>query len=96
MMLEANTLSPCRSITEEAVNHALLKSLNVIGIENVTPHDPRRTAATQMTELGIHRLVVSKINTPYRLCNAPKRQSRSPLPSRSQPTSPLAVYAQKS
>ncbi len=50
-----------RPITDEAVNHALLKSVRVIGMNNVTPHDLRRTAASHMTELGIPRLVVSKI-----------------------------------
>jgi integrase len=30
-------------------------------IKHFTPHDLRRTAATHMTEMGISRLVVSKI-----------------------------------
>ncbi len=50
-----------RPITDQAMNHALLKSVRVIGMNNVTPHDLRRTAASHMTELGIQRLVVSKI-----------------------------------
>lgn len=50
-----------RPITDQAMNHALLKSVSVIGMNNVTPHDLRRTAASHMTELGIPRLVVSKI-----------------------------------
>jgi integrase len=44
-----------------AINHALYKSLPRIGLENVTPHDLRRTAASNMTALGISRLTVSKI-----------------------------------
>jgi integrase len=32
-----------------------------IKLQDVTPHDLRRTAASGMTELGIDRLVVSKI-----------------------------------
>ena len=50
-----------RPITDQAMNHALLNSVGVIGMNNVTPHDLRRTAASHMTELGIPRLVVSKI-----------------------------------
>ena len=41
-----------RAITPTAVNHALRKNLDVIGVENLTPHDLRRTAASHMTELG--------------------------------------------
>lgn len=44
-----------------AVNHALYKTLPAIGLENMTPHDLRRTAASNMTAVGINRLVVSKI-----------------------------------
>ena len=36
-------------------------NLSRIGIDNATPHDLRRTAASHMTEMGIPRLVVSKI-----------------------------------
>jgi integrase len=32
-----------------------------LGTGNATPHDLRRTAASQMTSMGISRLVVSKI-----------------------------------
>ncbi len=44
-----------------SVNHALTKALPVIGLENFTPHDLRRTAASGMTSLGIPRLVVGKL-----------------------------------
>lgn len=46
-------------ITTRAVNYALTRSQ--LGIENITPHDLRRTAASGMTSLGINRLVVSKV-----------------------------------
>jgi integrase len=32
-----------------------------MGLDDVTPHDLRRTAASGMTSLGINRLTVSKI-----------------------------------
>lgn len=46
-----------------AIDHALRKNLKLFeGInDGFTPHDLRRTAASQMTALGISRLVVSKI-----------------------------------
>lgn len=46
-----------------AVDHALRKNIvaNIIPIEDVTPHDLRRTAASYMTSIGIARLVVSKV-----------------------------------
>ena len=57
------------SITPHAVNRALMKAMRptakrptpAIELENVTPHDLRRTAASGMTALGINRLVVAKI-----------------------------------
>ena len=48
-------------ITPAAVDHALRADLNTLGINNFTPHDLRRTAASIMTGMGIPRLVVSKI-----------------------------------
>ncbi len=50
-----------RCITPESINHALLKSLPGMDIEDMVPHDLRRTAASYMTSLGISRLVVAKI-----------------------------------
>ena len=50
-----------KPITPEAINHALLKSLPAMDIEDMVPHDLRRTAASNMTSLGIPRLVVAKI-----------------------------------
>jgi integrase len=50
-----------KPITPSAVSHALRNNIELIGIENVRPHDLRRTAASGMTEIGISRLVVAKI-----------------------------------
>ena len=44
-----------------SINHALHKSLPGMGLENITPHDLRRTAATNITKMGVNRLTVSKI-----------------------------------
>lgn len=55
-------------VTDESIDHALRRYLN--GLKKpiyvgdaawFTPHDLRRTAATRMTEIGISRLVVSKV-----------------------------------
>jgi integrase len=48
-------------ITPTAVDHALRIDLNTLEIDNFTPHDLRRTAASHMTSGGTLRLVVSKI-----------------------------------
>ena len=48
-------------VLARSVNRAVYKTLPAIGLENITPHDLRRTAAGNMTALGIDRLVVSKI-----------------------------------
>jgi integrase len=39
----------------------LRKNLPKLGLENLCPHDLRRTAASLITGLGINRLIVSKI-----------------------------------
>jgi integrase len=44
-----------------AITIAMSNNLSRIGIDNATPHDLRRTAASRMTEMGIPRLVVSKV-----------------------------------
>ena len=44
-----------------SVNHALQHSREVLKLSDLTPHDLRRTAASQMTAMGISRLTVSKI-----------------------------------
>ena len=48
-------------ITPAAISHALRDNLEAVGVEGITPHDLRRSAASHMTELSISRLVVSKI-----------------------------------
>lgn len=48
-------------ITAHSVNRAVYKSLPNVGLEDMTPHDLRRTAASNMTSMGVNRLTVSKI-----------------------------------
>jgi integrase len=43
------------------VDLALRKNLPKLGLENLCPHDLRRTAASLITGLGINRLIVSKL-----------------------------------
>jgi integrase len=50
-----------RLMDPTSVTRAMRVNLPRIGLENATPHDLRRTAASHMTEMGILRLVVSKI-----------------------------------
>jgi integrase len=52
-----------KPITGPAVDHAMRdpRSRNMLGTDDATPHDLRRTAASHMTSIGISRLVVSKI-----------------------------------
>ena len=49
-----------RAITADAVSKAVNRSLEVFELEDLTPHDLRRTAAIGMAKLGIPRLVVDK------------------------------------
>ena len=39
----------------------MLRSQPALGLEGATPHDLRRTVATEMAKLGIQRLVVDKV-----------------------------------
>ena len=50
-----------KPIDRAAVNHRLAENLGIIGVSAVRPHDLRRTGASQITAMGIPRLVVSKI-----------------------------------
>jgi integrase len=50
-----------KSIKAGALTRAINKNRAVISIDNFSTHDLRRTAASQMTSMGINRLVVSKI-----------------------------------
>lgn len=49
-----------KPIRGESIDHAIRRS-KFLGVAHWTPHDLRRTAASQMTAMGISRLVVSKI-----------------------------------
>jgi integrase len=58
--------SPFRKLEDNRIAggslpHAVQGNLPKLGIDHFTPHDLRRTAATQMTEAGVNRLTVSKI-----------------------------------
>ena len=48
-------------INPDAINRAINRNRLEIGIDHFTPHDLRRTAASQMTSAGISRLTVSKV-----------------------------------
>ena len=50
-----------KPMVETAVGRALYRNLSQFAVPAFTPHDLRRTAASQMTGLGTPRLVVSKI-----------------------------------
>lgn len=44
-----------------AINHALKRNLETLKLENVVPHDLRRTVASRLGSMNIPRLVISKI-----------------------------------
>ncbi len=50
-----------RPIGRRLINHCLTVNRETIEVNNLRPHDLRRTGASQMTTMGIPRLVVSKI-----------------------------------
>jgi len=50
-----------KPISGPAVDHALRRCRGSLGLEGVTPHDLRRTAASTMASMGTSRLVVSRI-----------------------------------
>jgi integrase len=50
-----------QALTPRAVAKAMFRSLEALGLKDVTPHDLRRTAATGMAKLGVSRLVVDKV-----------------------------------
>ena len=50
-----------KPISPPAVSRALRRNLDRIGIEDVTPHDLRRTAATAMAATGVARIVLAKV-----------------------------------
>jgi len=52
---------PKRSVAGHSVGTAMRYSLDLLGLEDATPHDLRRTAATGMARLGVTRLVIDKV-----------------------------------
>ena len=48
-------------VTAGAITYALRRHRGKIGVDDVTPHDLRRTAATWMASLGIPRLTIGKV-----------------------------------
>jgi integrase len=50
-----------KPMTTRAVNHAVLRVLDKLGVGEVRPHDLRRTAASGMTSMGIPRFTVARI-----------------------------------
>jgi integrase len=50
-----------RPMTHTVLSRAVRRNSEVFGVDNWTPHDLRRTAASQITSMGFNRLVVSKI-----------------------------------
>ncbi len=48
-------------MTEKAATRALARNLEVIALPHFTPHDLRRTAASQMASAGVQRLVIGKV-----------------------------------
>jgi integrase len=49
-----------KPITPESINHALRRNLPDLGLEDLTPHDLRRTAATLMGRLKVQRFIISR------------------------------------
>ena len=48
-------------ITGGAISQAMLTNRDVLGLENATPHDLRRTGSSTLTSMKVPRLVVDKI-----------------------------------
>lgn len=49
------------AITAAALSHALRRRTAALGLNDITPHDLRRSGASHMTSAGVSRLVVGKI-----------------------------------
>ena len=60
-MLFPSPLRKDQGITGRAVSQALLSARETIGVENVTPHDLRRTASTGMASLGVPKFIREKV-----------------------------------
>ncbi len=50
-----------KPILPDSVSHALRKNLKHIGVDNLRPHDLRRTAATAMAALGVDRTALARV-----------------------------------
>ena len=50
-----------KPIRGDAVSKAVRRSADALGIDDFTPHDLRRTAASHMASIGTNRLVIQKI-----------------------------------
>ena len=50
-----------KPVIETSLDHALRNNLGLLELENVTPHDLRRTAASFMASLGVTRFTISKL-----------------------------------
>lgn len=50
-----------RPITPDPITRALRKNLKVLGLENVRPHDFRRTVDTKLGELGFSRFIRDRV-----------------------------------
>ena len=50
-----------RPVSGQAVDHVMRRNRALLGTDDATPHDLRRTAASHMASMGISRLVISKI-----------------------------------
>jgi len=48
-------------LSDNTVNQAISRNIDMVGIERFTPHDLRRTTATRMASAGVQRLVLAKI-----------------------------------
>ena len=49
-----------KPVSPESVNHALRRNLEHIGLQDLTPHDLRRTAASLMGRLKVPRFIISR------------------------------------
>ncbi len=49
-----------KPVSPESVNHALHRNLGHLGLEDLTPHDLRRTAASLMGRLKVPRFIISQ------------------------------------
>jgi integrase len=50
-----------KPMAARAINHAVLRVIDKIGVDNVRPHDMRRTGASHMTSIGITRFMVGRV-----------------------------------